>query len=454
MEVKAHSPYDASLRDHHAEVELDALFDKHRKTGIVLQRIYPPTAFPRVRSKLGGLPQLPQGLEWPVGESYGESAPMHFIAQIDCAELPRVDSSMPQQGMLFFFAVNDEEQIWDTDVPQDRVRVLYAEHVPEQQPERQAPDQLRPILDVDAADSPYSEPRWLLPGERGPRLQVQWPLVARRMDTWPEGMVLQEATQGLDPGAYRRRWSELRLGAAVAATGLMPKADAVFHWERPLSESWKFPAQWLGYQSDFPQVGIIIDRLARTIGNARSRKTRQFVAHPDVLEWVERAISIGWDKVPDEATRQAFRRWIIDQIGEDREGTTLTDVTMGKAFTDGLLATVAYSASVPEAIPLIPVWLYRDLEGEHLPYAESHRYHSDGRRRCAEVNVHQMLGHVPLLQGAMPDIEGDPVCLLQLGWDPAIDLKFGDCGQATFWIAREDLEARNFERVAAIVQGH
>ncbi|MCC4621550.1 DUF1963 domain-containing protein [Xanthomonas cassavae CFBP 4642] len=36
----------------------------------------------------------------------------------------------------------------------------------------------------------------------------------------------------------------------------------------------------------------------------------------------------------------------------------------------------------------------------------------------------------------------------------AIDLTFGDCGQATFGIAREDLEDRNFERVAAVVEGH
>ncbi|MFS2161555.1 DUF1963 domain-containing protein [Pseudomonas sp. Pseusp122] len=65
-----------------------------------------------------------------------------------------------------------------------------------------------------------------------------------------------------------------------------------------------------------------------------------------------------------------------------------------------------------------------------------------------------MLGHIPLLQGAIPDIEGEPVCLLKLAWDPAIDLKFGDCGQATFWIAREDLAVQNFDRVAAVVESH
>lgn len=454
MEAQTQSPYDASLRDHQAEAELEAYIHKYRKTGIVLQRVYPPTAFPKVRSRLGGLPQLPQAFEWPTGVSYGQTIPMHFLAQIDCAELPGVESLMPRQGMLFFFAVNEEEQIWDTDPPQERVRVLYAQHVPEDQPERQAPEHLRPILNVNLAKSPFTEPEWLLPGESGPRLHVQWPLVARRMDTWPYDMPTPEDGSMPDMAAYHLRWSELSLGAAVAATGLMPNADAVFHWERPLSQSWKFPAQWLRYQLDFPQAGIMIDRLARIVGNARSKNTRRFVADQDVLDWVERASRIGWDNAPDEATREAFRNWILEQIGDEDQDATLTDLTMGDVFTRGLLASVAYVAGSPDAARLIPLRLYRDLEGEHLPYEESYRKHADGRRYCASARVHQMLGHVPLLQGGMPDIEGEPVCLLQLAWDPAIDLRFGDCGQATFWIAREDLAVRNFDRVAAVVESN
>ena len=73
---------------------------------------------------------------------------------------------------------------------------------------------------------------------------------------------------------------------------------------------WKFPAQWLRYQLDFPQVGVMIDRLARLVGNERSKHTRDFVAYQDVLDWVERAGRLGWDKLPDAATREAFRNWI------------------------------------------------------------------------------------------------------------------------------------------------
>ena len=74
----------------------------------------------RVRSRLGGLPQLPDGMDWPVGESYGEAAPMHFLAQIDCAELPGVDPDMPSQGMLFFFAMNDDFSLLCIDLLNER----------------------------------------------------------------------------------------------------------------------------------------------------------------------------------------------------------------------------------------------------------------------------------------------------------------------------------------------
>ncbi|RMQ97783.1 hypothetical protein ALP94_02507 [Pseudomonas savastanoi pv. glycinea] len=58
------------------------------------------------------------------------------------------------------------------------------------------------------------------------------------------------------------------------------------------------------------------------------------------------------------------------------------------------------------------------------------------------------------MQGAMQGIEGKPVCMPNLGWDPSIDLTSGDCGQTISWIAREDLVVKNFDRVAAVVGSH
>jgi uncharacterized protein YwqG len=52
-------------------------------------------------TRLGGLPDLPSGTEWP----RGPKAPLSFIAQLDLAELAATDASglLPRDGLLSFF---------------------------------------------------------------------------------------------------------------------------------------------------------------------------------------------------------------------------------------------------------------------------------------------------------------------------------------------------------------
>ncbi|MFE1177165.1 YwqG family protein [Streptomyces sp. NPDC058773] len=56
----------------------------------------------RVVGRLGGLPELPEGEEWPVWEGNG---PLSFITAIDCAGLPSTapGSALPPDGTLAFF---------------------------------------------------------------------------------------------------------------------------------------------------------------------------------------------------------------------------------------------------------------------------------------------------------------------------------------------------------------
>ncbi|GIK64024.1 MAG: hypothetical protein BroJett018_18180 [Chloroflexota bacterium] len=59
-------------------------------------------------SKLGGLPDLPSEIDWPIWNNI----PLAFIAQINLAEVKAydVDNVLPSAGMLYFF--NDAEQPW------------------------------------------------------------------------------------------------------------------------------------------------------------------------------------------------------------------------------------------------------------------------------------------------------------------------------------------------------
>lgn len=74
-------------------------------------------------SKIGGLPHMPESLEWPDNEDY----PLSFIAQINLADVAGVidPGTLPDKGWLYFF-YDTEEYPWGFD-PEDRGgwKVLY-----------------------------------------------------------------------------------------------------------------------------------------------------------------------------------------------------------------------------------------------------------------------------------------------------------------------------------------
>jgi uncharacterized protein YwqG len=97
--------------------------------------------------KLGGLPTLPFGTDWPRHSESGE--PLHFLAQIDLSRLPptplpgsRRLSPLPKAGLLFFFADMVEEMLWSGHGgPFANTRVIFSERAgPERAPPEGTPD--------------------------------------------------------------------------------------------------------------------------------------------------------------------------------------------------------------------------------------------------------------------------------------------------------------------------
>lgn len=94
-------------------------------------------------SKIGGMADLPDGMDWPLRPAYGYAreirewrdkavwapAPLHFIAQINLADVAAAGSDLPlpEQGLLLFF-YDVATQPWGFD-PLDRAgwRVVYVE---------------------------------------------------------------------------------------------------------------------------------------------------------------------------------------------------------------------------------------------------------------------------------------------------------------------------------------
>ncbi|MEO3976176.1 YwqG family protein [Streptomyces sp. CAU 1734] len=82
--------------------------------------------------RLGGLPELPADVEWPVWEGHG---PLSFVASLDCAAVPpgALDIPLPAGGTLLFFyfdgRLDDGEALVLAELPESRPgsRVL---HIP------------------------------------------------------------------------------------------------------------------------------------------------------------------------------------------------------------------------------------------------------------------------------------------------------------------------------------
>ena len=95
---------------------------------------------------LGGTPDLPAGVEWPVWEGHG---PLGFVAALDCAQVPakELDIPLPESGTLLFFYFDGlgESSVAYTDPDSvfNGTRVLYvpadAELVPTTAPEGTSP---------------------------------------------------------------------------------------------------------------------------------------------------------------------------------------------------------------------------------------------------------------------------------------------------------------------------
>lgn len=453
-----------------------------------------------MRSRLGGLPSLPDAVEWPSGRSYdGKKVPLHFFAQIDCAELPKINTGMPTEGLLFFFGRDDEEQLWGDTRPHDDARVIYAPKVSPDQRERPAPAALPPIRGEYYRGAPRP-----LPGESGPSIHASWPVSLLLIDTWPDLSAILETdllrnavlscrpyfeqkgrikkVPEKDPWAaaiefdrarepfgelYDQRLNELRVGAIFSATGRKPRADENPNWWSGLNEPSRLPFDPGPNSELFPQVALMIDRIARLI----VLKASSLLAHRDYqdqekreplartkeagLYWVNRCREMGLETIPPQADILGFTDW-LKQVGAPfvSEGgprvyspylRNLNDI-----FSEAILSTIQYAARSPRVAALIPPYFYQVFENQHLPFDQAFSRMKKGILRPA---FHQMLGHERSCQDAKP-VDSDAVLLLQLCPDDVLNMSFGDRGFVSFWIEPKDLSHLRFENARGEIVGH
>ena len=176
---------------------------------VILRRQVPVRFDEPARSWLGGLPQMPDHIPWP--RSAGNRLPLHFIAQIACADLPKRiwNGRGPRKGWLLLFVdVLRMEDSGEEDIDIDDAglgellrlawqygarwlgqfvphnfggaSVVHVLHIDRIGPERQLPDDMTTMRHV-MSDST---------GRYEPAVREGVPKLFRR---WPVDLVVQEA---------------------------------------------------------------------------------------------------------------------------------------------------------------------------------------------------------------------------------------------------------------------
>lgn len=199
-----------------------------KQTSVILKRQVPIRFDEAPRSWLGGLPMMPQSVAWPRAAN---GAPLHFIAEINCADLPANlwNGLGPRKGWLLLFV----DVLEFDDLSADgAVQVL---HVDQLGPERQPPEDM-PTVRHSMTDLVRFEvevrpgiPRWhriKYEAEVRPGVPKMW----RR---WPVDLVVQDYTPSDEDGGGPPPVSGEELyKAPVSGEGIVLSS---FHLGRPLT---------------------------------------------------------------------------------------------------------------------------------------------------------------------------------------------------------------------------
>ena len=444
--------------------EFDGWFRRYRRDAVLLHRPFPPNRGPRTNSKFGGLPRLPEHHEWPRTPS---GVPLHFLAQIDCADIG-FPTRLPERGVLFFFGRDDDEQVWDSawkeqsDASED-CRVLYALDAFAATAPREAPADLPPI------GGDYPRPAWRdfsREGERGPSVHVEWPIDPRRIDTWPDALFEDLEKEPSAWPAFLSRllgppssptWQELeerrqsygdrldqrRAEAYALATGEPQPAEpasgrrdsddgrAIFFHAESGPDAW--PQHWLAIAF---AVRALLHRPARMLG-ADAAVQAPLIAAAE--EWLRRSEDAGLDEPVSEEFRREFRAWIVG-IRRDGDESPLYHSPAELVF-ESMVGVIRAWAGDPVRAARIPEPVYDAMRPRLGAYS------------VFGVQYSQMLGHAPSAQDPLhPD---DPtICLLNLASDHGLGWMFGDVGNCTFWIRPADLARKDFTRIWGTIEGH
>jgi hypothetical protein len=389
-------------------VSLASVRIQHASPAIALFRPFPPTpsGFQR-RSHFGGLPDLPAGCEWPRHELLG---PLHFLAQVDFAELTHNIADLPQEGTLLFFASLSNAKIKPPPI------IIFDPDSTGRQAEmpefRQSVSDGRGLLRLPG-DEMHAE--FVLP---------YWPIGTGLIETLPAPATLHaDACLRPEYAGYCRAHDSFRQ-EQFAITAAPLKVDSR-HWGHE-QRSWRkglFAAHVTRYPWTWRGLLYVAEGINRSF------------AHPEIAgsaaKWMAGSRNHDLDSPVPSTVGEQFVQ-LVDAAREEEERIYMRNEKAGRLDAVGGSNVRAIERLMLDAAahPAIAASLPRDLLAT---LAESHVAYPSG----------QILGHLSSVY-PVPDPNEDEVCLLQLFHHPMLPV---GADELRFVLPRQALRERAWDQV-------
>ena len=439
--------------------KLIELIEESATGALYLDRPYPPPHGESL-SWFGGLPTLPDEMEWPIyvpdpkpDWRTNEPVPMHFLAQIDCAEFPDFEGRelLPESGILFFFAQTD----WSNYDPPDVwktfnvSRVLFHDGDTENLKARPVPEGIPPCYRTEV-EHHYAWFDGKEPADELPCTFRKWPIEMKPFrsyaDTHFTGNLAYEVSV-----QYDTLWRSMQEEALTEALGELTHyelPESYFDNELQLPDD-GFPYAWIGVDvfarivrkdiSDSysgPRNVIFDGEEVDSDEAGKSEYIEQIVG--EATDWIAKAKATPYEAVP-ENSRQDFLDWIVRLTKPDASAPyhlRARDMNSNiwlKSRNEIISACLTHSA---QSAALIPAETVEAARPEQTAFATVYR---------RDYKRHQLFGSPASAQDAHWRT-GKEVLLLQLDSDDRMNWMWGDLGTLQFWIKLDDLAARRFDR--------
>ena len=440
-----------TLPDAQDLAKFQVIIDKFATDGIALINPFPILEPIKYRSKFGGIPDLPEGVEWPrtkAGLYVEPNQALHFMAQIDLSEMPELDNQLPRTGTLLFFARIDEEMLWGDDPGNEHNDVSVIFDPDSNGIATLPPSDTLPIYDykIEGFKDFQNRP------SQGVTTFQEWPLVPYKIKTLPDYFAIpndllpEDANELYNLCIWRFRTEQIskatgqRIQNNLERTPYSPMINLPnsIHQIIDSFENTGFPYCAAG-------IYLTCRNLIETL-DPNDPNSTEFITQLN-----QTASKFDKSNIYKPVSTDAANNFIKFLNHHITKGGNSSHWPIATAIFKAKQYLLVCSGNDLKLAKILPQKLFDDAMASFSP-ATQYLNARDGSHSHYAANYHQILGFTKSTQNPKP-YDSTLKCLLQLDSMTEKSVFFCDCGEAEFWLEADALKAQEFEKAIGYTCG-